>query len=376
MDYTKLRKTAIDFACAKCSIDPKCFDLKNTFYYDETDNIKKFRIRESGFNVASDCHFVLGGVTTECNITFEELKNVWGFQNDNDILEIKSTNKSVFKGSFADILKSSKLSSFIQLLIEKSCYIHFYNLNILYYSLVDIVDSVSNTDLLPFYDQMKTMLYLIFKEDLTSSASLLYKYNYPNIKDSELLNFLKDIIILIDSYSNSENHLEYAIPLCILKKHIQFGLQQNALPFIQDNVDHEPIEGLGDFYLQKLYMYPYAKHVFDNEEYIKGVFDNKSIEIDGHSINNYCFVDSKSNVLIQVSDLIVAILKRYFKFCDRSKESVDSDINHFTDQQMNSFVMLNKILKNSLDYNPVYMHHSTNLIEYENFNYLINEYGK
>lgn len=73
--------------------------------------------------------------------------------------------------------------------------------------------------------------------------------------------------------------------------------------------------------------------------------------------------------------IIVAILRRYFKFCDRLTKCVDDDISHFTAQQMSSFVMLNKILKYSLDYNPIYMHHSTNLLEYQNFVSLINKYG-
>lgn len=373
MDYTKIRKMGIDLACAKCSIDPKCFDVNKTFYYDETDNIQKFRIKESGFNAAADSHFVLGGVTTDSIITFAELKSVWGFQNDNNILEIKSTNKSVFKGDFVDILKSTKLSDFIRLLIDKDCHIHFFNLNILYYSLVDIVDSVHNAVLLQYAEDMKTMLYLIVKEDLSLSSSLLYKYNYPNLKDEECLLFLKDIITLIDNFS--QHHFEYAQPLSILKSHIQFGLQQNALPFIQDNVSIEPIERLCDFYLQKIYMLPNAKHVFDNEEGVKDFFINHPIEINGQKLNNYCFVDSKTNILIQVSDLIVAILRRYFKFCDRLTKCVDDDISHFTAQQMSSFVMLNKILKYSLDYNPIYMHHSTNLLEYQNFVSLINKYG-
>ena len=195
MDYTEIRNIGIELASLKCSINPNCFETNDTFYYDETDNIKKFRVKEQGFNVAANSHFVLGGVSTNSQITLDELKTVWGFQNDTNVLEIKSTNKSVFKGDFVDILKSKKLCDFLQLLINKSCFVHFYNLNILYFSLVDIIDSILCVDFLPYFDDIKTMLYLVVQNDLLSSCSILYKYNYPNIKDEDCTSFINDILV-------------------------------------------------------------------------------------------------------------------------------------------------------------------------------------
>ena len=81
-DYTSIRKMGIEIARIKCSINPNCFETNDTFYYDETDNVKKFRVKEQGFNVAANSHFVLGGITTNFQITIDELKSVWGFQND------------------------------------------------------------------------------------------------------------------------------------------------------------------------------------------------------------------------------------------------------------------------------------------------------
>lgn len=36
-------------------------DIECTFYYDETNNIRKFHIIEDGFNVVDPGNFVLGG---------------------------------------------------------------------------------------------------------------------------------------------------------------------------------------------------------------------------------------------------------------------------------------------------------------------------
>ena len=360
-DYTDIRNMGIELAKIKCSINPICFETNDTFYYDETDNVKKFRVKERGFNVAANSHFVLGGITTNLHITIDELKSVWGFQNDPYILEIKSTNKSVFKGEFVDVLKSGKLCDFLQLMVDKSCFVHFFNLNMLYYSLVDIIDSIRDNDMIPYIDDIKTMLYLVVQNDLS------------NLKDEYCPSFINDILLLIDNYS--QHHSIFKIPLLLLKSHLRKGLNQNELVFIQHNTDLEPIERLGDFYMQKIYMLPNAKHVFDNEDDVKSFFMNNSIGLNGQKMKNYCFVDSKTNALIQVSDLIVAILGRYFKFCDRMKDLIKNDIDSFTNQQAMSFKMINRILKYSLDHNPIFMHHCTNLIEYQNFVYLVNNYG-
>lgn len=373
MDYTSIRDIEIAMAKAKCSVDPKLFDTTDTLYYDETDNIQKFRIKDTGFNVAADSHFVLGGVSTNESITFEELKNAWGFKNDQNILEIKSTNKFVFKGDFAAILKSGKLLCFLELLQKRNCHIHFYNLNILYFSLVDIIDSINDPELIQYTDDLKTMLYIIVKNDLEKSTSILYNYSYPNIKDGNCHLFITDIISLIEN--QYESCSKYKSCAQLLKLHLQKGLTQQRLEFIQDNEDNEPIERIADFYLQKIYMLPFATHIFDNEVGVKEFFEDNPVEINSKPIENFSFVDSKDAVMTQVSDLVVAMLKRYFKFVDRETDLVLSDIEQFSDTQNKSFKFLNKILKKSLDYNPVFFHHTTNLLEYKNFVVLVNKYG-
>ena len=41
------------------------FDIKGTFYYDETDNVRKYYLKETGLNEQIDKHFVLGGAYLE-----------------------------------------------------------------------------------------------------------------------------------------------------------------------------------------------------------------------------------------------------------------------------------------------------------------------
>ena len=76
--------------------------------------------------------------------------------------------------------------------------------------------------------------------------------------------------------------------------------------------------------------------------------------MDGKPLENYRFLESGSSEMIQVCDYIVAILRKYVMFLDRRQGEVEKDIDDFNETQMANYRMLNKILKNSLDYNPMF----------------------
>ena len=59
MDYTDIRKLAIEFSGLSG------MDDTYTFYYDETNNSRKFRITEKDFNSSKDEDFVIGGLVYE-----------------------------------------------------------------------------------------------------------------------------------------------------------------------------------------------------------------------------------------------------------------------------------------------------------------------
>ena len=84
MDYTEVREMTINIS----GFDPRFFDANYTLYYDETNNTKRFIIRENCFNVDANTHFVLGGIEAHNDITFDELKNL--FQLQKNVIEVKS----------------------------------------------------------------------------------------------------------------------------------------------------------------------------------------------------------------------------------------------------------------------------------------------
>lgn len=85
------------------------FDSYFTFYYDETNNIRKFYVREIDFNSSFNSNFVLGGLVYEGNQP--DIKPLFDKLNlQKNITEVKL--KHIAKGEFLDCLKSEKLNTF------------------------------------------------------------------------------------------------------------------------------------------------------------------------------------------------------------------------------------------------------------------------
>src|SRR5688572_11912566 len=99
-------------------------DLKSkyTFYYDETNNIRKFYVKEQDFNASFNLTFVLGGLlhsnrtTPEIEILFE------GIRLQKSTTETKL--KHLATGDFLECLTSDKLSLFLTNLLKSKFYVH------------------------------------------------------------------------------------------------------------------------------------------------------------------------------------------------------------------------------------------------------------
>lgn len=121
-----------------------------TFYYDESNNIRRLYLTESGLNVQRVDNFVLAGILHKglnCRADFDALFESLNLQKT--VIEIKL--KHIAKGSFLDILNSDKLNAILKWLNEKQFFIHYFNLNIIYWSIVDILDSIIGELSHPFF---------------------------------------------------------------------------------------------------------------------------------------------------------------------------------------------------------------------------------
>ena len=131
MDYTDIRKLAIEFSGLSG------MDDTYTFYYDETNNSRKFRITEKDFNSSKDEDFVIGGLVYEGeNRQFSLDKLFQSFKLQSNVKEIKRQHIAPGK-TFLECVKSPKLQLLLKWIIENEVYVHFMAMNNLYFGMID-----------------------------------------------------------------------------------------------------------------------------------------------------------------------------------------------------------------------------------------------
>lgn len=357
MDYTNIRNINKSILITQ-NIAPSFIDITTTLYYDETGNIKKFVVREESFNVDADTHFVLGGIEGHIDLEFEDLKQRLKIQQSNT-KEIKS--KHIYKGPFECCLRSEKLETFLDLILEKGLHVHFQSLNILYWSVVDILDSIETAVNSHLIHELKAMLYRVAKYDIQSTAKLFYDYGYPNLKTAaDLKNFMNRLICFCEQYVKvcpSQQKLHLAFLIYILQK----GCEQDTATFIQNETEKMLINKLTGFYEAEIYKYINCNLIFDNESDIVNDINKRKYVIEDKELSNYKFVESNSDVMIQLSDIFVGIMAKYLHAIDVNIDNLTNYINGFDKVQYRRFCKLNKIIKSSMDYNPTFIHQITSI---------------
>lgn len=116
--------------------------------------------------------------------------------------------------------------------------------------------------------------------------------------------------------------------------------------------------------------------MFDEEKQVMSQIAKEDIVIDGKAPGNYCFKESGSNAMIQVCDYVVSILRKYIISLDRLEPEVDADIQNFDENQMNNYILLNRILADSLKYNPLFAHFIASWYTIAKYYMYIKEYGE
>ncbi len=340
------------------------FDGAYNFYYDETNNIKKFYVRENDFNYTFTANFVLGGL-----VNLGQKPNVQplidSFKLQKTATEVKF--KHIASGQFLDCLKSEKLKLFLQFLIHNDLYIHYSSLNILYWSLVDIVDSAivsseAAKQLGPqFSNHLKNDLYKLSRLQIDAVIDLFYRYEYPNIKSDSVLPFIEELTSLFDGYIDTD---EYHFGLEYLRQILKEAKRKGSLPFIQDEDDYILLKDLSHFYLRPIYLFKNSTHIFDNEDSISETLKEYKI-LDGEvEIKNYAFVDSKSEQLIQLSDIFVGLMGKLTNYLNTSsREKIDNDFQTLTATQQANIDLLIDVIDRSHNKNIGFLHNTDSFEE-------------
>lgn len=333
------------------------FESSFTFYYDETNNIRKFYVKENDFNYAFSSNFVLGGVVLEGDAP--DLKQMFeGLNLQKSVKEVKF--KHVANGNFLDCLTSNKLSYFLDYLLANNIFIHFSSVNILYYSIVDIVDSaiVSSEAAMEldhsFSLHLKNDLYKLAKIEIDSVVELFYRFEYPNIKKERLTSFIESLSSLFDRYLQTN---EFHFGLESLRQILKEAKKKGSLPFIMDEEDFILLKDFSQFYMRPIYIFKNSTHIFDNEVSIAEILDNVQFKDGANLLKTYTFEDSKNSQLLQVSDVIVGLIGKLTNFFNtHSQDEIFQCMNSLTDMQANNIDMLLKLILKSNEKNVGFLH--------------------
>lgn len=368
MDYTEVYE-AIKAKALISGASIEQLESKETLYYDESGNVKHLILKGGSLNAESDTVFVLGGVQAENIISLNDLRLRLGKQ---PTTELKANRD--LKGDFIAILRKDNFRQILELIQEKEWHIHFCAVHILYYGFVDIVDSIKGTEISPW--EFKAELYQVLRKDCVKTINHFKRYKYPNIKEEQKEDFLDGIINMMDERNTELASKNLINPLLmLLKTLVEKAKSQKELPFIQEEETNVWVKPFIQFYRQEILLFHKKELKFDEERQVQKELEIDTMEIDGKHLTNYSFIDSKTDAMVQVSDYVVSIIRKYIMFLDRTGPEVETDIKSFDEIQMRNFYLLNSILKDSLDYNPLYLNFTVCLHTYRKFMKYINEYG-
>lgn len=325
---------------------------KYKFYYDETNNYKKVRIRDNGLNDDNAFlkNYVLGGICfkkdEDKNIEINKLFNTKLKKYLNG--ELKASRLFKDCNNFLECLSKNQITSILEWIAE-NCFIHYSSKNCLYYAIIDVVDSffvdIPNLPITrKFLDIMKSQIYHLIFEFKDEFIKIANDINYPNIEEKDVQKFCDWLIKLIDKVNkNDQANLE------LTRQIIAKNRDSKKLIFLQGNEEKTIVEEFYTLRQQRCIFFDESYHIFDNEQDDEKLMKKYPLTKDGVNVfKNYEFKDSKTDRFIQISDVISALLSRFFDFIDNNNPGeVSNALLVINETQRKNLKTLIKIINKS-----------------------------
>ena len=348
IDINEMRDVAIQFNGLEGA------DKRYTLYYDETNNIRKLHIKPEGLNVRRPECFVLGGVAhsgAAKSFDIEGLRSSLNVQKNADEIKLKHLGK----GSFLDLLKSRKLSEFLDWLESEGLLLHFQVLDVMYWSFVDIIDSiVTELDqpmLVAMSPNLKNDLYSALRSDLDHTVSILNAYDYPDVGRDRRQAFIGELISFIMAYREQMEPVGYQM----LKGVLEMSRTIDSLPYLEDEDPRILIDGFSNFYINRICLFKYSSHVLDVEEVVQDRLSRQQFVDAGVPFKNYQFVDSTAHGGIQLSDVVVGLLGKAFSYINQTELSdILDDLSSMNDIQNSNLSKLSQLMDRSIAENAAF----------------------
>ncbi|MGE6919316.1 DUF3800 domain-containing protein [Achromobacter kerstersii] len=361
--------------------------MRRTFYYDESNNIRSLYLTGGRFNTDSHDNpspcFVLAGIAhngAKAESNCEEL--IASLRLPPTATELKF--KQVAKGGFLDNLKSAKITQILRWVIESDYYLHYMNLNMEYWSLVDIIDDCCNhadrygmLDYAPaggrrsFMDYHKDAIYYIMRKYKPDFLATLSKYRYPNVTSDNATLFITRLNKIVNKNRQVSARLggkmtkEDFSRTNSLFKLFEMCKNIESLDMVYTAEPFKLIDGLSVFYRHCIERFASSRHIFDNEYEIEKSFRQIESQDDLLSSGDFEFVDSKQYPAVQISDVLSGLIKNYFTFIAQTSvfDLVEAK-NSLTEKQLQCLTLLENLINKSDEEQPEFLYYVMSQIEH------------
>lgn len=325
-----------------------------TFYYDETNNVRRLHLTPEGMNIRRPDSFVLGGVLhagTARPIDLAPLRASLRLQPTVKELKLRHLGS----GGFLELLGSPKIECLLQWLTDQGFLVHYQVTDLLYWSVVDIVDSILSeakaSHLFAAHRMLKDSLYALLRDDVDGTAELLACYTYPDVGRDRRGAFIGELFGLLEQHEQRLPHFEFYM----LKGLLQIARDLPALPYLEDEEPNVLIDGFGSFFLNRLCLFKRSEHILDDEKQIEAYLRSLDLDDGEAPLRHFRFANSRSEPGIQLSDPVAGLLGKLFTYINRTSiEEIGADMSGLSAQERVSLTLLARLLDRSTDASPAF----------------------
>ena len=327
-----------------------------TFYYDETNNIRRLHVTADGFNVREPLCFVLGGIGHRGPPRALDLGGL------KRAVQLQATAKELKlahlgKGDILSLLKSWRVEAYLDWLAAEDLLVHYSAVDPLYWSTVDIIDTIISHDVLAHMRQydaaLKADLFTILAADIDDIADFFHRFSYPDVGEANRLSFMAELLQRLEYRSE----LLPAFNAQVLKGVLQSGARGDALIYLQDEVPNTVLDSFVMFFIHRICLFKNATHRLDVEPTIQTRLKSFVFKDGGRVLDTFSFADSETDPGVQASDALVGLLGKLFSYVTRTNpQQLIADRRKLTPGQARNLGKLNALLDRSEAETPALLH--------------------
>lgn len=262
-------------------------------------------------------------------------------------------------------MKEERLFKTLSWIDKSPFYIHYIHVNNLFYTLVDIFDSIVGIDEISefeYYCRMKSVFYCMFKDKAEALQNIMFKYKYPNLQKENIEIFCNELLLLLGSRREMKAEEKFLVRM------LARASKSNELVFLHGNNDYIMQENYAEFYLDPILKYQKSKHIFDEETTVQNIVKEQIAQ--GENVrDNFEFVKSEADIFVQLSDVVAGILGKMFKYINYTSVNQQlKDAESLSKLQEDNILLIYKLRMDAEVENRGFLHSIAPLAEIENLN--------